>query len=96
MVEKMPMSPGLVISWTDFGRRTAVVAGMGVALISLIQHCPLWVACMRAAATLVVLVLIVALITRLLVWSSAGDREENLAKIAASNERGPTEKRERK
>ena len=96
MVEKNSMSPGLVNSWADFGRRTAVVAGMGVALISLVQHCPLWVACARGAATLVTLALLIHLITRLLVWSCAGDREENLAKIAASNDRGLAEKKERK
>ncbi len=96
MVEKNSMSPGLVISWTDFGRRAAVVAGMGVAMISLVQHCPLWVACVRGAATLVVLALIVEVFTRLLVWSSAGDREENLAKVAAPNDRGLAEKKERK
>jgi hypothetical protein len=78
------MSPGLVIAWTDFGRRTAVVAGMGVALISLIQDCPLWVASARGAATIVTLAVIVHLVNRLLAWSSAGDREE---KLAASKER---------
>jgi hypothetical protein len=90
------MSPGLVIAWTDFGRRTAVLAGMGVALISLVQHCPLWVASARGAATIVVLALIVQLVTRLLVWSNAGDRDESLAKLAASGDRARAEKKERK
>ena len=90
------MATGLVFAWTDFGRRTAVVAGMGVALVSLINECPLWVASVRGAATIVVVALIVHWITRLLAWSSAGDREEALAKSAQSNERGRIEKGERK
>lgn len=81
------MTTGLVIAWTEFGRRTAVIAGMGIALVSLIQDCPLWVASVRGAATIAVVALIAHTIARLLQWSTTGDREENLARLAASKER---------
>jgi len=90
------MAPGLVIAWTDMGRRTAVIAGMGVALISLVANCPLWVASARGAVTIVALASIFHVVARLLAWSSAGDREENLARRAASGERGRAEGVERK
>ena len=80
------MTTSLVLTWSEFGRRTAVVAGMAVALLSLIADCPLWVASARGVVTIIVLVLLVRGIAGLLVWSSVGDREESLAKRAASNQ----------
>ena len=73
------MTTGLVSAWTDIGRRIAVIAGMGVALIALISDCPLWVACARGAATIAALLVLAHVVARLLVWSHAGDRQERLA-----------------
>ncbi|MEO6708483.1 MAG: hypothetical protein ABI054_11745 [Planctomycetota bacterium] len=75
------MGQGLVIAWSEIGRRTAVVAGMCVALVSLIQKCPLWIASARGAATIVLVALIVHWFARLLAWSSEGDREESRARV---------------
>ncbi|HTF91368.1 MAG TPA: hypothetical protein VK843_23355 [Planctomycetota bacterium] len=75
------MGQGLVIAWSEIGRRAAVLAGMCVALVSLIQKCPLWVASARGAGTIVVVALIVHWIARLLAWSSEGDREENRVRV---------------
>jgi hypothetical protein len=79
------MGPALVTAWTEIGRRTAVIAGMGVALGSLMQHCPVWVASARGAGTLIGTALLVHWIARLLSWSSEGDREEARVRAAANH-----------
>ena len=83
----------LVNVWTDWGKRFAVIGGALVALIALSADCPLWVACARGGATIVVLALLVAVFARLLAWSQAGDREEALARVNAANERVASKER---
>jgi hypothetical protein len=39
----------------EVGRRIAVAGALVVALVSMLQHCPVWLACLRGGATLVVL-----------------------------------------
>ena len=87
------MGQGLVIAWTDFGRRTAVLAGMAVAIVSLIQDCPVWVASLRGAGTIVVVLLLVNWIARLIDWSCVGDREEARARIASASQPAHAEKK---
>lgn len=82
---------GLCIAFTDFGRRLAVLAGLGAALLSLIEDCPVWVASARGACTTIVLALLVAVIVRVLAWSGAGDAQEALA---AAKNAGAREKKE--
>ena len=78
------MGQGLVIAWTDFGRRAAVIAGMCVALVSLIEDCPVWVASARGAGAIVAVLLLAHWIMRLIAWSHAGAREELRARTAAT------------
>ncbi len=44
------MRTELALVWTALGHRLAVVAGAGTALLSLIWHSPVHVACLRGAA----------------------------------------------
>ena len=39
----------------ELGRRIAAVGALLVALVSMLQHCPVWLACLRGGATLIVL-----------------------------------------
>lgn len=39
----------------EFGGRVSAAAALGVALVSLLQHAPLWLASLRGLATLLVL-----------------------------------------
>lgn len=87
------MGQGLVIAWTDFGRRAAVLAGMCVAIVSLIEDCPVWVASARGAAAIVAVLLLAHWITRLIAWSYAGDREEMRARMAATPQPALAEKK---
>jgi hypothetical protein len=41
----------------ELGRRIAAAGALAVALISLLQHAPVWLACLRGAGTLAVLAL---------------------------------------
>jgi len=77
------MGQALAAAWAEFGGRLAVLAGMCVALGSLMQHCPVWVASVRGGFTTIAIALIVHWVARLLVWSSAGDRAEARARAAA-------------
>jgi hypothetical protein len=85
------MAPGLVSLWSDWERRLAVAAGAIVAFVSLLQHCPVWVACARGAVALVVVALLARGIARVLAWSAAGDRIEAAAKAKAGLESGCVE-----
>ena len=96
MVDTSHAALALLHVWTDFGRRLAVVAGLGAALVSLVAEAPLWVASARGAGTTLVLALLVHVIARLLAWSAAGDREEALALSAKSGERAAAEHKERR
>lgn len=40
---------------SDLGRRFAASGALLVALVSLLQHAPVWLACLRGGATLIVL-----------------------------------------
>jgi len=81
------MGQVLVTIWTDYTRRAAVIAGMCVALGSLIVDCPVWVASARGACTIAGTMLLAHAVARLLAWSTAGDREEHRARLAAADPR---------
>ncbi len=93
MVDKSSMGQTLVTAWTEFGRRTAVLAGMCVAIGSLIEDCPVWVASLRGAGTIITVALLVHWFARLLAWSCAGDREESRAQSALLNKPASLEKK---
>jgi hypothetical protein len=95
MADRPSTPQALVQSFTDYGRRAAVLAGLCAALISLIEDCPVWVASVRGAGTTVGVALLVHGIVRLIVWSGEGDREEAMAEAAAAAERAGTQKKER-
>jgi hypothetical protein len=96
MVDTSNAALALVKLWTDSGRRLAVIAGLGAALVSLIADCPLWVASSRGAGTTLALAMLVHWIARLLTWSAAGDREEALLSAARVRERADGDKKERR
>lgn len=94
MVDTSHAALALLHVWTDFGRRLAVLAGLGAALVSLVVDAPVWVASARGTGTTLVLVLLVHVIARVLAWSGAGDREEDLATAAQPGERTASRNKE--
>jgi hypothetical protein len=57
----------------ELGRRASVAGALLVALVSLLQHAPLWLACLRGAGTLAVLVFATRLGTAALARAIASD-----------------------
>lgn len=54
---KGPATHEVLATARELGRRMAAAGALLVALVSLLQHAPLWLASLRGAATLVLLVL---------------------------------------
>jgi hypothetical protein len=57
------------------GRRLAAAGALVVALAALLAHAPVWLACVRAAATLLVLLAASGIGTAALGWACACDAE---------------------
>jgi hypothetical protein len=79
------MGQGFLTAWSELGRRAAAIAGASVALVALMQDCPVWVASARGACALAFVALLAHVSTRVLAWSAAGDREEARARLAAAH-----------
>jgi len=59
----------------ELGRRLAAAGALVVALVALLTHAPVWLACVRAAFTLVMLLIASGLGTAALGWACACDDE---------------------
>jgi len=59
----------------DVGRRLAAAGALVVALAALLTHAPVWLACARAALTLVVLLFASGIGTAALAWACECDAE---------------------
>jgi hypothetical protein len=68
----------------ELGRRLAAAGALLVALAALLTHAPVWLACARAALTLVVLLFASGLGTAALGWACACDEELEQSKGARS------------
>jgi hypothetical protein len=79
------MVQSLLTTWSELGRRAAVIAGAGVALLALVQDCPVWVASARGAGALVAVALIAHGVAGVLAWSADGDRAEARARMLAEH-----------
>lgn len=64
----------------ELGRRVAAAGALVVALVSLLQHAPLWLACLRGAGTLAVLLLAARLGTAALTRAVESDRARTRVK----------------
>lgn len=69
----------------ELGRRVAAAGALVVALVSLLQHAPLWLACVRGAGTLAVLVLGTHLGTAALTRAVEADRAKTRARKGAGS-----------
>jgi hypothetical protein len=67
----------------DVGRKLAAAGALVVALAALLAHAPVWIACARAAVTLVALLVASGIGTAALGWACACDAELERSKEGA-------------